>query len=251
MDASMLIKAAITTVIAAALAGGVVYYGMPDAGTQRTAQVSTDRSEPIKKSWIDKHLKENSNQSANSDREDFTDQSEPGSIDKDLETIQEPDEPTEMVDPDPELAQEDRYVPNVSEIDTQGKPDEPLRDLKPISDEMPVPSLGVLARLDAVQEQIEAIKQVELKDEAILELVEFAASTGQFVQATEAIDHISQEQLRDTARGWVAIAYAKAGRSDDAFAIIEDIEIEPLKDAMRLQTIRALIAPHKLPKPMQ
>jgi len=69
--------------------------------------------------------------------------------------------------------------------------------------------------------------------------------------ASKALTKIEQVELRDTARNRMAVAYAKGGNAEDAFGILEDIEVDALRDVMRLQVIEAMIAPDALPEDMQ
>ena len=60
-----------------------------------------------------------------------------------------------------------------------------------------------------------------------------------------ALSKIEQVELRDTARNRMAVAFAKAGHAKKAFAILEDLEVDALRDVMRLQVIEALIVPEE------
>jgi hypothetical protein len=56
-----------------------------------------------------------------------------------------------------------------------------------------------------------------------------------------ALEALDQPELRDTARSKMAVKYARLGQRDDAFALIEEVEIDALRDFMRLQVIEALV----------
>lgn len=102
-----------------------------------------------------------------------------------------------------------------------------------------------------VMEQAEKIELPELRDRAYLDLVSYGLEHEDYKVASKALKEIEQVELRDTARNRMAVAYAKANMAEDAFGILEDIEVEALKDVIRLQVIEAMIAPEELPEDMQ
>ena len=95
--------------------------------------------------------------------------------------------------------------------------------------------------------EAEKINTVEIKDQAYLDVVSFSVSQRQYNFADKALQKISQTELRDTARSRIAIAMAMDGRAAEAFDIIDTVEIEALRDVMRLQVIETLIIPEQLP----
>jgi len=101
-----------------------------------------------------------------------------------------------------------------------------------------------------VMQQAKMIEMPELRDRAYLELVSYALTHGDYDVASNTLDEINQVDLRDTARNRIAIAYAKDGNAANAFGILEDIEVDALRDTMRLQVIEAMIAPEKLSEDM-
>ena len=102
-----------------------------------------------------------------------------------------------------------------------------------------------------VMEQAKKIEMPELRDRAYLDLVSYALDHGDYDVAAKALTKIDQVELRDTARNRIAIAHAKSGNAADAFGILADLEVDALRDVMRLQVIEAMIAPDALPKDMQ
>lgn len=102
-----------------------------------------------------------------------------------------------------------------------------------------------------VMAQAEKISMSELRDRAYLDLVSYALDNGNKAVANKAMSKIEQVELRDTARNRMAVSYAKAGDAEKAFAILEDIEVEALRDVMRLQVIEALIVPEASAPAMQ
>lgn len=97
-----------------------------------------------------------------------------------------------------------------------------------------------------IMEQAEKISMPELRDRAYLDLVSYALDNGDKATAKMALSKIEQVELRDTARNRMAVAFAKAGQAKKAFAILEDLEVDALRDVMRLQVIEALIVPKEI-----
>ena len=97
-----------------------------------------------------------------------------------------------------------------------------------------------------IMEQAEKISMPELRDRAYLDLVSYALDNGDKATAKMALSKIEQVELRDTARNRMAVAFAKAGKAKKAFAILEDLEVDALRDVMRLQVIEALIVPEEI-----
>jgi len=98
-----------------------------------------------------------------------------------------------------------------------------------------------MKRIRVVFKEAENIEQPDLKDRAYLDLADYATSKGLFEEAERAALKIGQVELRDTARSRIAMGLARYGYSDEAFALIEQVEVEELRDVMRLQVIEALL----------
>ena len=234
MEQSMFVKATITTIIAALLAGGVVYYGMPN-GNGGGANVSQEPSETIQKQWMNKYLKPDSETDAASD----TSQTEPDNS--------APEPAMSMPESEPEI---DETEPGtLSENDPVAEITVSVEDTPSVT--VPRIAPDVRARLKVAQDQIGLIDQTPLKDQAILSVVDFAVSEGLYSEAEQAVSDISQADLRDSARSRIANGYAKIGHAEDAFRLIDDIEVEALRDAMRVRAIKALIGTENLTKTMQ
>lgn len=88
--------------------------------------------------------------------------------------------------------------------------------------------------------QAKQIRSADLRDQAYLGVVDYALFTDDYGSAIEAMEALQQPQLRDTARANIAVKYAKAGSTQEAFALIEQVEIDELRDFMRLQVIDAM-----------
>lgn len=96
---------------------------------------------------------------------------------------------------------------------------------------------------ELILEQAEKISMPELRDRAYLDLVSYALEHEDKAAAKLALSKIEQVELRDTARNRMAVAFAKAGKAKKAFAILDELEVDALRDVMRLQVIEALIVP--------
>jgi len=126
-------------------------------------------------------------------------------------------------------------------------------DKKPSIDKflMKAKSKDISGTVKIIMAQAEKIKMPELRDRAYLDLVSYSLDHDDYEVAAKALTKIEQVELRDTARNRIAVAHAKDGHTDEAFGILEDIEVDALRDVMRLQVIEAIIAPEELPEDMQ
>ncbi len=109
------------------------------------------------------------------------------------------------------------------------------------------PKTDLVRVMPTLMEQADKIATVEIKDQAYLDIVSASVDNKRFNFADEALQKIVQPELRDTARSRMAIALAVAGRAEEAFALIDAVEVDALRDVMRLQVIEALVAPQNLP----
>lgn len=106
-------------------------------------------------------------------------------------------------------------------------------------------------RILTVTEQAKQIDASELRDRAFLDIVDYAVSEQLYTAGVSAMEEINQVELRDTARSRIAIAYARSGDSRAAFGLIDDVEVDELRDVLRLQVIEAMILPERLPEGLQ
>jgi len=116
---------------------------------------------------------------------------------------------------------------------------EPIPELEIDIDQLRVIGLAVMAQADKMSSD-------DLKDQAYLDIVNYAVKHEFSEIADVAMTKIKQIELRDTARSQIAIALALQGRSQEAFDVIDQVEIDALRDVMRLQVIEALIVPDRL-----
>lgn len=91
--------------------------------------------------------------------------------------------------------------------------------------------------------QIAKLTDQDMRDQANLDIVNYAVRHGLMEEATSAMSEISQIELRETARSRIAVALAKSGKTKEAFALVDKVEIEGLRDVMRLQVIEAITVP--------
>lgn len=96
------------------------------------------------------------------------------------------------------------------------------------------------AVFDALLEQAGLVEITDARDDAYLNILNFALTEGRYDVAAGLVSNLSVPELRDTARQRIGIAHAKAGRMDKAFAVLSDIEIKELADPIRLEIIRAV-----------
>jgi len=231
----MIIKSALALLLTASFAGGAVYYGSipgeegkTDNGAAPTVQTPPAQADDDEK-YIDKFVKPDDEPAPNEPQ----DESPSNDLDRLLDLEADlPDAPktSSEVKMDSEI-----IMPNPAGEDTQ---DLPHTATKPEIDDV----------IEMVLAQTEMMQAQELKDQAYLDLVDFAARHKDYDQALAILDNINQTELRDTARARIAIAIAKDGEAQRAFAIIDTVEIDQLRDVMRLQVIEALIVPVQTPQ---
>lgn len=226
----MFIKSAIAMLITIGFAGGAVYYG---TGGQDTNSNAVELRAPEKISKTDE-LPEVPVDSVEKTKTVTTLTT--------VETVEDTQGQTNS-EPEPKSA----VVPG-SQPAPELEP-EAVIELEPTSESAPEHGSGFnLAKImPLLMKQTEKISAVEIKDQAYLDIVNFSVSQRQFKFADAAMQEIDQTELRDTARSQIAIGLAMDGRADDAFEVIDAVEIDTLRDIMRLQVIEALILPGKLP----
>jgi len=158
--------------------------------------------------------------------------------------------PQIIVDPKPANIQNPAIKPVQGEISSPDKTG--TADTVDIIEPALEPAPEVISSLDQIMPmlmvQAEKINTAAIKDQAYLDVVNFSVSQRQYRFADAAMLKISQPELRDTARSQMAIGLAMDGRAVEAFDIIDTVEIDALRDVMRLQVIEALIVPDKLPE---
>ena len=268
MGNSMIIKTAIALFLTASLAGSAVYFGTQNE-TDLTDEVrlgehphktiddqDVDAEEPLQslspelaeesvnsnseETVIDRLLKRRSasdDTSSSSENESVEDAPNAGttSITETTTTTI-----TEIVEvPDDELD---------SNIEVIGE-GEDSRIVSEAEDQMTTQDIDFLnldkvdRTISVVMAQIENIETTEIKDQAYFDVVTYALRHKKYANAGTAISKIGNMDFRDTARGQYAVALAKDGKTDEAFALLEDLEVDELRDVLRLKVIEAMILP--------
>ncbi|GLQ19384.1 hypothetical protein ACFFUB_13250 [Algimonas porphyrae] len=110
------------------------------------------------------------------------------------------------------------------------------RDERPSPD---APKPRKATDFDILVAQAGALELVDMRDDAYLTLLDWALQDERYRDAMNVAGRLSAPELRDTARQRIGISHARAGRMQEAFAILEQVEIEPLTDPIRLEIIRA------------
>lgn len=96
-----------------------------------------------------------------------------------------------------------------------------------------------LETFEILVDQAGELELVDMRDDAYLTLLDWALRDERYIEATDVAGRLSVPELRDTARQRIGISHAEAGRMSEAFKVLEQVEIDPLRDAIRLEIIRA------------
>ena len=94
---------------------------------------------------------------------------------------------------------------------------------------------------DRVLQEAEKLLVIDMRNEAFLEIVDYAVERGDMEKAIEISEVLSSPELRDTARARIGKGLALRGDAEAAFAIIDDVEIGELAAPIRLEIIAALM----------
>ena len=95
---------------------------------------------------------------------------------------------------------------------------------------------------DMVLAEAKKLLVVDMRDRAVLEIVDFAVDNLDMAEAADLVPEISTPELRDTARARIGAGLARCGKPEAAFAIIDELEIDELAAPIRLEIITALMA---------
>ncbi len=88
--------------------------------------------------------------------------------------------------------------------------------------------------------QASQLEIVDVRDDAYLSILDYALAEDRVQVAEVVLARLSAPPLRDTARQRIGLAHARAGRTQEAFAVLEGLEIPELEDPIRLEIIRAV-----------
>jgi len=95
---------------------------------------------------------------------------------------------------------------------------------------------------DAVLAEANKLQVIDMRNEAILEIVDYAIDRRDIGNAADIVDELSSPELRDTARARIGVGLATGGDMEAAFAVLDEIEIDELSAPIRLEIIAALMA---------
>jgi len=95
---------------------------------------------------------------------------------------------------------------------------------------------------DAVLVEAKKLQVIDMRNEAFLEIVDYAVDRGDIGDAADIVDELSSPELRDTARARIGVGLATRGDMEAAFAVIDEVEIDELAAPIRLEIIAALMA---------
>ena len=98
-------------------------------------------------------------------------------------------------------------------------------------------SPGIPSRLI---DEADKITEPRLRDQAYLSIVDYGITISDFDGANAVVGKIENSEYRFTAQSNLAVAYARKGNSDGAFAIVSDIADTQFADIVRMQVIEAL-----------
>ena len=161
-----------------------------------------------------------------------------GTQNPDFASIDVPLPRKKVVSPPPEPLKPNLQNPTVAE---------PSQESPHVSKVLPSETEPEIAPKDVialVNIQIEKLSDEDMRDQANLDVVNYALRHNLMDEARFAMIGIGQIEIRETARSRIAVALAKAGEIEDAFKLIDQVEIEGLRDVMRLQVIEAITVPN-------
>lgn len=134
------------------------------------------------------------------------------------------------------------YVVKTREVEAPGVTESPEPGLR--FDDGAGGSIVMRKRMDNSGQYellIREAKKVDIpdqRDDAYFNILDLALKRDDIAMAEDVIGRISTDELRDSARTRLAVAHAKAGRIEEAFDVVDDVEIEELADLVRLEIIR-------------
>ena len=108
------------------------------------------------------------------------------------------------------------------------------------SDRNPISSKE--ANVNFILDEARKIEIVDMRDEAILEILDFVLDHNKSGKAADILTELSSPELRDTARARIGVHLARHGKTVPAFAVMDEIEIEELRAPIRLEIITTLMA---------
>lgn len=95
---------------------------------------------------------------------------------------------------------------------------------------------------EAVLVEAKKLQVIDMRNEAFLEIVDYAIDRGDIGNAADIVEELSSPELRDTARARIGVGLATSGDMEAAFAVLDEVEIDELAAPIRLEIIAALMA---------
>lgn len=95
---------------------------------------------------------------------------------------------------------------------------------------------------DVVLAEAKKLQVLDMRNQAMLEILDYAIDRGEFGTAADIVQELSEPELRDTARARIGEGLASWGKTEAAFAVLEELEIDELSAPIRLRIIAALMA---------
>lgn len=247
----MFLKSLITAIVIMALTGGFIYWGTaPQAKISKGVDISRvdaeidakaaiQKAKP-KEAWVDLNLRDNLVPDGNS-------QEIKPAAQKTVETPAFEDKKKrkkveKIVKAKPETG-DDKAASQTQNITTEKALDLEKEINQDLANAHRILAKGLI--------ETKKISQPDLQDQGYLRLVDYAVANEIFGRANTIAKLLSSPELRDTARSRIAIGMARSGQSDRAFKLLNDVEVDALKDVLRLQVIEAateLRPPYGAPK---
>jgi len=271
MEKAMIIKSVIAGLTLGGAAFGGVYYGLPAMTPEgaikpadmvrlepATPQTQDRHSDDVRMAEAHPHPEKMKLKKVEADDEDMSETSkneekpETKWIDNYLKKSEaDDDDETENDIPEPDMDEGASDSADMEDIIDRVK-----TDIKGEMDEMSEPKTMIKADratgtykvktpmtsqiMSIVLREAADIKSDDLKDQAHMDIIGYALRENKYDAAKDVIALINQPELRETARSRVAVSYAKDGQAEEAFDMIDTVEMVDFADVMRLQVIEAL-----------
>ena len=246
----MIIKSALALLVTASFAGGAVYYGSTPVDESSIESMPAAAQTPPEKLDEEKYIDRFVKPDAESAPDEEQDENGRSDLDKLLDMEADvPDAPETAPETTSDVEMDVEVI--VSSPAADGQQDLPRTETVTVTKIVATTATETSSNdeiIEMVLAQTEMIGTQELKDQAYLDIVDYAARHRDYDTALTVLGNIKQTELRDTARARTAIAIAKDGDAARAFGIIDTVEIDQLRDVMRLQVIEALIVPARPPQ---
>jgi len=225
----MFLKSFIAAIIIIAFTGGFIYWGLaPQAATAQRIDITRDETPPSttpavqdapkakrQKGWVDLSLREQSNPSTDSAQAE----------NQRVKGLKELLEKRENNNSGSTAKTMQNNITTEKAIDFEEAIKQDLAEAH--------------RTINTGLSEAKKISQPDLQDQAYLRLVDYAVVNKIFGRANTITKSLSSPELRDTARSRVAIGMARNGQADKAYKLLDEVEVEALKDVLRVQVIEA------------